>query len=231
MPTYKKLGDVIQDQLFSYQDANKLQDSISAILTGAFAEDGLFDSGVDMAIRGIRMNAAADGGRIEFDGNAAKYLEVNSAGNEMKLVGLDLNMDPPDYVYGDRSSLMFQRSVSTNEPFSTTNSVTYPGGYAMPSPGSILSLSHSYYSITRSGVGTAAAVARLYKNGSLWFSGTATADMTAATRYGNVDIYARGAYTFAQGDRIEALHGSNQDGFGPIWTGISVINVEVIYDY
>jgi len=226
---YISLWNVIVDQLWSYQDQNILNSNhehLASIfgITADIAQD------ID-AVPEINLdNGLTDGGAIYFDGDAAKFMKADAAGAYVEFSGIDLKSEL-NYIKGDQFIITGMYQVNSNSVYETTRSSTDLMGYTMPRDGSVLAVSYTFYANSVSGGATTNSMRPdVYKNDSLWLTGTSTGTVAATTRYSSKANYTRGDQTFAQGDRLEFHHRWTGTGTSPALTGGSFFAINGILD-
>lgn len=224
MATYTKFWDVIVDQLWSYQDANLVLDSID-YLNLCFGITTDHNTGHAPCLK--LDNGATHGGTINWDGGSTKYLRANAAGTVLSIAAIDFKMTGGYKIQGNRAILTYRGAPVNNEPYDTSDSTSIALGYVMPFPGSVLGVSLAFSLVSMTGTSFTEA-ADLYKNGSLLVAGTATGLISPPGVERVKDTYARGVHTFVAGDRLEVLY--NKGGDASAWTGYASAQVEVILD-
>lgn len=229
---YYKLWDLIIDQLWSYQDLNR-------ILANEQAIADVFEAIAPLAgpyVPSLRLNnGATDGGAIYFDGGTTKFLKSDSGGDYLIVEGFNFEFTER-WLYGDRHMLSFNIPVTSSRGSMFMSAAipdsagTVPSGYVMRHAGSVLSIAMSVYCNSAGGAGTSAIAARLYKNTTTLVNGSSTGAMSGGTRYGVKDTYHRDTYQFSANQRLEILARLIETGFGPTSDSMVNVNVEVVLD-
>lgn len=220
---YVSLWDVIQDQLWSYQDQNILKENIDYLANNVF---GITVDGNT----GAPWLKLRDSQGFEFDGGTTKYLKPNAAATYLELAALDLKVTSPKYIKGERGLVYYWCNGIGSTVYSTSRSTTLALGYVMPHAGSLLTISHTVYTSSFVGAGSSTERADVYKNGSLLVSGTATASLTTGSVNSVKDEYTRGTHSWVAGDRLEILHTKIDSGGGGTLAGVATVELEVTID-
>ena len=194
--THHTLIDFIQDQLFSYQDANNILNTIRH-----FAEDLLGDPVSNSDLLGdIYMgNGTADGGRITFGGTSF-YIGYN-ASNQFE-VGGKLQIISPYLINHEKMIVSFQHCTYSGGGFNfwlNSYAVNADNPFVMPRAGKVVSYSSTAddYAGSEDGLDLT-----LYKNGSAWIDlaswATATGHLTNTVIVSDISTY-----TFSANDYLD----------------------------
>lgn len=228
MTKYLKLGPYIVDQLFPYQEANKIIENVEHIaegfgVTSDYSEDGVPSVQLKGASSAITFYTNAyEMGYDPVQGEVS--MEPMTAGSE-DVTRLELD---GYYLKGDRAMLTFQADYNDDEPYGSTRSSSLDMGYVMTRPGSVLSMSLAVY-VNSALIAGQELHLDLEKNGAAFISGSKTGAVTVNNQYGVTDKYTRGVHTFAAGDRLETQFMWFEVGLGNMEAN-AVGCVEVILD-
>lgn len=203
MATYKKLPAYIQDQLLPFQDVNRIKDNIGKVgaLLGVLVDDYDLDYVPYLKLGG----AGTSGGKLNFDGNTAKYVKALSDTFFLEVEGFDLNMPgAAQLIQGDRVLYYYHAVISNFGAAAsyclTTATATTLGNRGRT--GSLLAIHSSFYQgagPTNSPVITP----EVFLNDSLMVAGTSTGVISATTVYTSVDTFARGDHPIALNDYLD----------------------------
>jgi len=230
MATYKKLPAYIQDQLLPYQDVNRIKDNIGKVgaILGVLVDDYNLDYVPYLKLGG----AGTSGGKLNFDGNTAKYFKALSDIVTIEVDGLDFNMPgPAQLIQGDRVIYCFRAPISnfgaaTSYCLTTTTAATLG---VRGREGSILAMHSSFYAgsgPTNSPVITP----EIFINDSLVVSGTSTGVVSGTTVYTSVDTYSRGDHPIALNDYLDVKCKITGSGSPIGVTGRHTVWLEVVLD-
>lgn len=224
--TYVQLWDVIQDQLWSYQDQNILKSNLDYMLQTCLGITEDSDSGHAAYIK----FQSAEG--LEFNGGSTEYLKPDAGNNYLAVESMDLKMAIPHWIRGERGIIYFSNFsiADTDDIFHLSGSKTLTLGYRMARPGSIVTISYVIDVVSAVGAGTVNYRAHLYKNGSSFLQGTQTSDVASTTTYRVTDTYARDAQTFVAGDLIELQHDATVGGAGVTISAVASCELEIVLD-